>query len=65
MLGTIMKRIENKADNIILICLYIKSIQCPYLEYWVHFWSPPALKKDILELGKVQRRVTKMIKDME
>uniref|UniRef100_A0A452H4G2 Uncharacterized protein n=1 Tax=Gopherus agassizii TaxID=38772 RepID=A0A452H4G2_9SAUR len=54
-LGIMKKRIDNKIENIILH-LY-KSIVCPHLEYCMQMWSPH-LKKDILELEKVQKRET-------
>ena len=62
MLGMIKKGIENKTANIIMP-LY-KTIVRPYLEYCVQFWSPH-LKKDIVELEKVQKRATKMITGLE
>lgn len=36
---------------------------CPHLEYWVQLWSSPPQNR--VELEKVQRRATKMIKDTE
>ena len=62
MLGIIRKGIENKTASIILP-LY-KSMVQPHLGYSVQFWTPH-LKKDIIELEKVQKRATKMIKGME
>ena len=58
MLGVIKKGVENRTANIIMP-LY-KSMVRPHLEYCVQFWSPH-LKKDIVELEKVQKRATKMI----
>uniref|UniRef100_A0A674K523 Zinc finger CW-type and PWWP domain containing 1 n=1 Tax=Terrapene triunguis TaxID=2587831 RepID=A0A674K523_9SAUR len=62
MLGTIRKGIANKTEDFVMP-LY-KSMVHPYLEYCVQIWSPH-LKKDILELEKMQRRATKMIRSME
>ncbi|CAM5134922.1 unnamed protein product [Natator depressus] len=62
MLGIIKKGIDNKTENIILP-LY-KSMVRPHLEYCVQMWLPH-LKKDILELEKVQKRATKMIRGIE
>ncbi|CAM5171781.1 unnamed protein product [Natator depressus] len=61
-LGIIKKGIDNKTENIILP-LY-KSMVPPHLEYCIQIRSPH-LKKDILELEKVQKRATKMIRGME
>ncbi|MDF7910158.1 hypothetical protein P4822_14885, partial [Listeria monocytogenes] len=52
----------NKTENI-LLPLY-KSMGRPHLEHCMQIWSPH-LKKDILELEKVQKRVTKMMRGME
>ena len=54
MLGIITKGIENKAPSIIMP-LY-KMLVRPHLEYCIQFWSPH-LKKDIVELEKVQKGV--------
>lgn len=62
MLGTIRKRIDNKTENI-LMPLH-KSMVRTHLEYCMQFWSP-RLKKDTLELEKVQRRTTKVIRNMD
>ena len=62
MLGIIRKGTENKTASIILP-LY-KSMVQPHLEFCVQFWLPH-LKKDITELEKVQKRETKMIKELE
>ena len=58
MLGIIKKGIENKIANIIM-ALY-KMLVRQHLEYCIQFWSPH-LKKDIVELEKVQKRATKMM----
>ena len=47
----------------IILPLY-KSMVQPHLEYSVQFWSPH-LKQDIIELEKVQKGATKMIKGLE
>ncbi|CAM5152026.1 unnamed protein product [Natator depressus] len=62
MLGIIKKGIDNKTENIILP-LY-KSMVHPHLDYCVQMWLPH-LKKDTLELEKVQKRATKIIRGME
>ncbi|CAM4639967.1 unnamed protein product [Lepidochelys kempii] len=62
MLGIIKKGIDNRTENIIFP-LY-KSMVRPHLEYCVQMWSPH-LKKDLLELEKVQKRATKIIRGME
>ena len=48
--GIIKKGIENKTANIIR----------PHLEYCIQFWSPH-LKKDIVEMEKVEKSATKMM----
>uniref|UniRef100_A0A8C3SIE1 Uncharacterized protein n=1 Tax=Chelydra serpentina TaxID=8475 RepID=A0A8C3SIE1_CHESE len=62
MLGIIRKGIDNKTENI-LLPLY-KSMVRPHLEYCVQMWSPHC-KKDLLELEKVQKRATKMMRGVE
>uniref|UniRef100_A0A8C3T7M5 Zinc finger CW-type PWWP domain protein 1 n=1 Tax=Chelydra serpentina TaxID=8475 RepID=A0A8C3T7M5_CHESE len=59
MLGTIRKGLDNKTEDIIMPLS--KSMVHPRLEYCAQIWSPH-LKKDILELEKMQRRATKMFK---
>lgn len=59
-LENIKERVENKTNIIILLC---RSMVCPHLEYWVQLWSSPPQNR--VELEKVQRRATKMIKDIE
>ena len=49
---------KNKTAQIIMP-LY-KMLISLHLEYYIQFWSLH-LKKDIVELEKVQKRVTKMI----
>ena len=58
MLGIIKKGIENKTASIIMP-LYKRPVR-PRLEYCVQFCSLH-FKKYMVELEKVQRRVTKMM----
>ena len=60
MLGIIRKGTENKTASI--IPPLHKSMVRPLLDYCAQFGSPH-LKKDIVELEKVQKRATKMIKE--
>ena len=62
MLDIIRKGIENKTASIILP-LY-KSMVQPHSVYCIQFWSPH-LKKDIIQLEKMQKKATKMIKGLE
>ena len=62
MLGIIRQGIDNEIASIILPLH--KSMMQPHLEYCVQFWSPHQ-KKDVMELGKVQKRATKMIQGLE
>ena len=56
--GHIYRTVTHKSVQTV-VPLY-KALVRPHLEYCSLVWSP-YLKKDILSIGKVQRRVTKMI----
>ena len=56
--GHIFRTVTHKSVQTI-VPLY-KTLVRPHLEYWSLVWSP-YLKKDIPNIEKVQRRVTKMI----
>ncbi|CAJ0940425.1 unnamed protein product [Ranitomeya imitator] len=57
-----IKRGLDTHDESIILPLY-KSLVRPHMEYCVQFWAP-VLRKDIMELERVQRRATKLIKGM-
>ncbi|MEE6522036.1 hypothetical protein FKM82_020430 [Ascaphus truei] len=61
-LSCIKRAMDGREVNII-IPLY-KALVRPHLEYGEQFWAP-ILRKDIMELERVQRRATKLIKGMD
>lgn len=61
-LGMISRSFVSRSKEI-LIPLY-KTLVRPHLEYCIQAWRPH-LQKDIIQLEKVQRRVTKMVEGMK
>ena len=57
-LACIKKGINSK-DKTTILLLY-KTLVRPHLGYAVQFWAP-VLRKDVLEMERVQRRATKLI----
>ena len=62
MLAFIAKGLEYKSREV-LLQLYRVLVR-PHLEYCVQFWSP-YLRKDVVALGTVQRRFTRLILGMK
>ncbi|KAE8583167.1 hypothetical protein XENTR_v10020449 [Xenopus tropicalis] len=61
-LSCIKRGIDSWEEGVILP-FYRQQVR-PHLEYAVQSWSP-VLKRDIIELERVQRRATKVVKGME
>lgn len=62
LLACIKKDIYSR-DKTIILPLY-KTLVWPLLEYAIYFWCP-VLRKDVLDLDRVQRRTTKLIRGLE
>ena len=58
-----LKKGINSRDKTIILPLY-KTLVRLHLEYAVQFWAP-VLRKKVLEMERVQRRATKLIKGLE
>ena len=62
MLGLIKMNFQDKSKDTVML-LY-KSLVIPHLKYCCQAWSP-YLSKDINLIEGVQRRATKLIKDIK
>ena len=60
--GCINRRIVSKSHKV-LVPLYSAMVR-PHLKYCVQFWIPH-IKKDADKLEHVQRRVTRMIRELK
>ena len=61
-LGCINRSIVSKSHEV-LVLLY-SALVGPHFEYCVHFWTSHC-KKDANKLEQVQRRATRMIRELE
>lgn len=58
-----VKHSTDKRSKEVIFLLYLALVQ-PYLEYYMHFWSPQ-YKKDVKVFAGVQRRATKLVVGLE
>jgi len=61
-LGCIKQSITSRSREVIILLNSV--LEQPHLEYCVQFWAP-RFKKDVELIECIQRRVTKMVKEIE
>ena len=58
-----VKHSTDKRSKEVIFLLYLALVQ-PYLEYYMHFWSPQ-YKKDVNIFKSIKWRTTKLVKGLE